>query len=257
LQGDVRWVTMCFVLVRLLAIPGSHSCAAAAAMLDAKGVAYERIDLFPAVSRIWLRLSGFDGPTVPALRLGHARIQGSRAIARALDETWPAPRLVPLEPAERAPVEELEAWGEGPVQEATRRIVLWALLRSRAGVRAALAGSRLQFHTPVPLAAAIAWPVLRIDAALNGVDNDTVRADLASLPAILDRVDSCIASGALDTAQPTSAAFQLAGSLRLLLSLDDLAPFFGERPAAALARQLIPCFPGRIPAGVLPAAWLV
>src|SRR5690349_6734045 len=63
------------ISVRLLAIPGSHACASVAAMLDAKGVAYERVDLFPALSRAWLRLCGFDGSRVPALRLEGKRVQ--------------------------------------------------------------------------------------------------------------------------------------------------------------------------------------
>ena len=60
-------------------------------MLDAKGVAYERVDLFPALSMVWLRLTGFGAGTVPALRLDGVRVQGSRAIARALDASCPEP----------------------------------------------------------------------------------------------------------------------------------------------------------------------
>jgi glutathione S-transferase len=242
--------------VRLLGIPGSHSCAAAAAMLDAKAVTYDRVDLFPAVSRAWLRITGFDGVTVPALRIDGARVQGSRAIARALDATWPDPPLYPSDLTLRARIEQIEAWGDGPLQDVTRRIALWTLLRSRAGVRAALSGSRLLFHVPVGLAVALAWPVVRLDAAINGADGQAVRADLAALPAMLDRIDAWLADGALDAAHPTAADFQLAGSLRLLLCFEDLAPLLSERPSARLARALIPAFPGGVPAGVLPAAWL-
>jgi glutathione S-transferase-like protein len=65
--------------VKLLALPASHACAVATAMLDAKRLPYQRVDLFPGLSRAWLRLTGFDGVTVPALRIDGARIQGSRA----------------------------------------------------------------------------------------------------------------------------------------------------------------------------------
>jgi len=54
-------------VVKLLAVPASHACAVAEAMLDAKRVAYRRVDLFPGLSRAWLRMTGFDGVTVPAL----------------------------------------------------------------------------------------------------------------------------------------------------------------------------------------------
>ena len=64
----------------------------------AKSVPYERVDLFPGLSRAWLRLTGFDGVSAPALRIDGARIQGSRAIARAVDDRWPDPRCSPPTP---------------------------------------------------------------------------------------------------------------------------------------------------------------
>jgi glutathione S-transferase len=242
--------------VKLLAMPGSHPCAAVAAMLDAKRVPYERLDLFPALSRMWLRLAGFDGGTVPALRIDGANVQGSRAIARALDASWPEPPLFPAEPDSRERVERIEAWGDDQLQVVARRIVLWSLLHSRAGVRATLMGARLQFRVPVRLAAAIAWPVVRADAALNGVSEASVRAALASLPEMLDRADEWIEQGDLGTAPPTAADYQVAASVRLLLTIEDLTALLARRPAAELARRLVPDLPGRVPAGVLPAAWL-
>jgi glutathione S-transferase len=104
--------------------------------------------------------------------------------------------------------------------------------------------------------AAAAWPFLCLDAAINGARAKFVRADLAALPAMLDRIDAWIATGALGLDRPTAADYQVAGSLRMLLNVEDLAPVFSERPAAAVARRLIPDFPGRIPSGVLPAAWV-
>ena len=52
-------------------------------MLDAKGIAYDRIDLFP-LSRVWLRLTGFGSRTAPAVRLDRVRFHGSRTISTAL-----------------------------------------------------------------------------------------------------------------------------------------------------------------------------
>jgi glutathione S-transferase len=241
--------------VRLFALPGSHPCGTVAAMLDAKGVAYDRVDLFPA-SRIWLRLIGFRAGTVPAIRLDGVRVQGSLAIARALDTYRPEPRFFPAEPARRARIEEIEAWGEGPLQSVSRRIGLWALTHSSDGLRAALEDARLQFHLPIGFAGRIAWPLLRLDAALNGARAGAVRTDLVALPAMLDRIDAWIADGDLGTALASAADYQLAGSLRLLLTMDDLSPLLAGRPAAELARRLIPRFAGRVPAGTLPAAWL-
>ena len=67
------------VPAKLLAIPGSHPCAAAQTMLDAEHVRDTRVDRSPALSRLWLHATGFA--TVPALRLDDARVQGTRAIA--------------------------------------------------------------------------------------------------------------------------------------------------------------------------------
>jgi glutathione S-transferase len=241
---------------RLLAIPASHPCAAVAAMLAAKGVDFDRVDLFPGFSRIWLRLLGFPAGTVPALRLDGVRVQGSRAIAKALDERRPEPPLFPADRAARARVEEIEAWGEGPLQHAARQIILWALTHYSAGATAALEGARLQFRFPVTLAAHLAPPVLRLDAALNHVRDNTVRAELRQLPAMLERIDAWIEAGDLGAIPPTAADYQVAGSLRMLLTVDDLTPLFDGRPAEQLARRLIPEFPGRVAAGVLPAAWM-
>jgi glutathione S-transferase len=225
-------------------------------MLDAKGVAYERVDLPPALSRLWLRLAGFRAGTVPALRMNGSRVQGSRAIARALDASWPDPPLYPADPEARTRIEEIEAWGDGPLQSIARRIILWTLLHSAAGLRSSSEGARLPFPLPSRLVVPVGWPLLRLDAAINGAGAESVRADLAALPETLERVDAWIVAGELGTDPPTAADYQLAGSLRMLLTVEDLTPVFVGRPAAELARRLIPAYPGHVPAGVLPASWL-
>ena len=225
-------------------------------MLDAKGVVYERVDLIPAWSRIWLRLSGFRSGRAPALRLEGVRVDGSRAIARALDAHRSDPPLFPFEAEARIRVEAVEAWADGPLQEAARRIILWALLRDREALRKALVGARLQFRLPLGLAASLARPVVRLDAALNGARSEAVRSDLTSLLAMLDQIDAWIDLGDLGGSPPTAADYQVAGSIRMLLTLEDLAPLLDDRPAALLARRLIPAYPGCVRAGTLPRSWL-
>jgi glutathione S-transferase len=225
-------------------------------MLDLKRVAYERIDLIPAFSRVWLRASGFGGGTVPALRLDGRRLQGSRAITRAIDAIWPEPPLYPSDPEKRARVEEIEAWGEGSFQATTRRIVLWVVSRRRVDLRFVLVGARLQFRAPARLALLLMRPSLRLDALLVGASDEAVQSDLAALPEMLDRIDEWIARGEVDAEAPTAAAYQLAGSLWILLVIDDLAPLLVDRPAAELARRLIAPLPGSIPKGAIPARWL-
>ena len=239
---------------KLLAIPASHASAVAAAMLDAKRVAYERVDLLPGLSRPWVRVIGFDGVTLPALRIDGARIQGSRAIARALDDRWPDPPLFPADAAERRRIEEIETWGDGPLQMTAGRIILWALCRSSEGRTAALEGARLPFPLPTRLAAAVSLPVVRLDAALDGANTAATRADLHALPYMLDQADHWIAQGDLARTPPTAADYQVAASVRSLLNVEDLAPLFARRPVAQLARTLVPIFPGHVPAGVLPTS---
>ena len=57
--------------------------------------------------------------------------------------------------------------------------------------------------------------------------------------------------------EPNAGDLQIAPSLALLASVEDLAPVFEDRLALALARRWVPDYPeGRVPAGTLPAAWL-
>ena len=73
---------------------------------------------------------------------------------------------------------------------------------------------------------------------------------------MLDRVDEWIARGDLGRSPPTVADYQVAGCVRLLLTIEDLAGMLDRRPGTALARRQVPALPGRVPAGVLPDAWI-
>lgn len=52
-----------------------------------------------------------------------------------------------------------------------------------------------------------------------------------------------------------AADLQIATSLRLLMSFDDLRPHIEPRPAGKLALRAVPDFPGKSPP-VLPPEWL-
>src|SRR5947209_10213289 len=100
----------------------SHPSQAARKMVLLKGVEFELVNVLPLNQRVHLRLAGFRGGTVPALKIDGRRVQGSREIARVLDEEWPDPPLVPADPAERARVLEAERWGEETLQPIPRRL---------------------------------------------------------------------------------------------------------------------------------------
>ena len=81
-------------------------------------------------------------------------------------------------------------------------------------------------------------------------------ADLAALPGWLDHVDQLIADGVIGGDVPNAADLQIGSSLRLILTLEDVAPLVRDRPAGRLALRLFPRFPGSVPAGTAPADWL-
>src|SRR3954470_21314796 len=101
----------------------SHPAQAARAMLEHKGIEYELVSVMPGSQPVALRLAGFRGRTVPALKLDGRKVQGSLAISRALEELQPDPPLFP--PDRREAVEEAEAWGERELQPLPRRFFRW------------------------------------------------------------------------------------------------------------------------------------
>jgi glutathione S-transferase len=127
----------------LFCVPSSHPALAAALMLEHKGIDYRRIDFAPGVHRGLLRLVGFRGRTVPALRIDGRRLQGSRVISRELDELKPDPPLFPADPERRAAVEAAEEWGDEQLQPVARRLALANLKRERSTLRSYVEDARL------------------------------------------------------------------------------------------------------------------
>jgi len=237
----------------LYGIPASHPVYATALMLERKGIPYRRVDLPQWFHRPILRGLRFPGSTVPALVLDGRRVQTTGAIARALDELRPDPPLLPADPERRARVEAIETWCDGDVQQLGRRLVYWALSRHGEAVGSYLEGARLIL--PRPLVTPLAPLIVRILARDHGARDEAVRADLVALPRILDRIDAVIADGVLGAAEPNVADYQVATSLALLMSHDDLRPLIAARPAGELATRLAPAYPGRMPPA-FPREWL-
>jgi glutathione S-transferase len=235
-------------------IPGSSSSMAGRLMLEHKGISYRRRDLVAVVSRPILRLVGFDGITVPAIKLDGERLQGTTKISRALDELVPEPPLFPADPERRAAVERAEAWGDEVLQPVPRRLAWAALSRERSGVPSFFEGARLGI--PAGLAARTSAPVVARAKRVYGASDDAVRADLAALPGMLGRVDELIGEGVIGGAVRNAADYQIATSVRLLLAFDDLREAIEARPAGSLAREVVPDYPGRVPPA-FPADWLI
>jgi glutathione S-transferase len=238
---------------RLFVIPGSHPATAAALMLDRKGIEYNRTDLLPVVSKGVLRTAGFPRVTVPALRIEGERIQGSREISRALDRLVPDPPLFPADPDQRAAVEDAERFGDDELQHPIRQLLWWGFKRDKQNLAAYAEGAHL--GVPVGLAIKTGGPLIALSARFNEASDANARAALIALPDLLDRVDAYIADGTIGGLEPNAADFQIATSIGIALTLDDLKPLIEPRPAADLARRIVPNYPGHTPP-ILPPAWL-
>jgi len=238
---------------RLFVIPASHPAIAAELMLAHKGIAYKRTDLLPVISKGALRALGFPRQTVPALKIDGAKVQGSRQIARELERLRPEPSLFPADPERRAAVEEAERFGDEELQHPIRQILWWTLKQDKAPLRSYSEGAKIGL--PIGLAMKTAAPIVALSAHFNEATDDNAREGLAALPALLDRVDAAIAAGTLNGEQLNVADFQIAPSIGLAMTLDDLRPAIEGRPAGALAKRVVPDYPGKTPP-ILPAAWL-
>jgi len=241
-------------MTTLFCVPASHPSLAAALMLDYKGIEYRRIDFAPAVHKVALRLVGFRGGTVPALRVDGRRIQGSRAIPRVLDELRPDPPLFPRDADRRAAVEGAEEWGDEILQPVARRLAWATLKRDHSTLGTFLEDAHLGI--PRAVAERSSPPLVLLAARLNDVRDDSARADLAALPRHLERVDGWVDEGVLGGSERNAADFQIATSLGLLMSFDDLRPAIEGRPAGRLAEDVVTRLPGHV-GPALPADWLV
>jgi glutathione S-transferase len=235
----------------LYVIHNSHPCITAERALQLKGQPYRIHEMAPAlhVPEQWLR---FRQLTVPALRLGSGeKIVGSRAIVHRLDQLVPEPPLLPQDPALRARVVEAERWGDDVLQPVPRRLV-WTGVCTRPDALASYAeGSKLPL--PAVLRRLAAPRIARVARWRNRGGEQQARKDLAALPAQFDRVDAWIAEGVIGGAEPNAADLQIAASIRMLATMDDVQPLLAGRPCLDVALRLFPSHSGHLPTGALPA----
>jgi glutathione S-transferase len=241
------------VAVKLYVIPGSHPSVAAELMLEYKGIPFKRVDLVTAMHKPSLKLLGFPGTTVPAMKADGRKVQGSRAISAALDEIKPEPRLLTS-----GAVKEAERWGDEELQPIPRRLAWWALTHLSGHERTEAARLSLEGYRvgmPIGVASRTVLPIAKIASKYNQSTDDAVRADLAAVPDRIDKVDALLSEGVIGGDQPNAADFQIATSVRLLLAYEDLKPYIEGRPAAEHARRVVPDYNAAFPK-VFPAEWL-
>src|SRR3954447_19928822 len=204
--------------IKLYGTPPSPPSHSARLMLEYKGLDHRVIWLLPGMWPALLRTRGFRRGTVPAMKLDGRRVQGSTLISRAVEELQPEPPLFPSDPVQRAKVEEAERWGDQELQDVPRRIVRWLSVH-RPETKVMIARD---VGIPFPrFAAWINTPAARHLA--NKVDaDDQIQQAIAQVPGVLEHVDQLIADGVIGRDEPNAADFQIATSLRALLTVRDL-----------------------------------
>jgi glutathione S-transferase len=238
--------------IKLYGTPPSPPSHSARLMLEYKGIDHKVIWLLPGMWPALLRTRGFRGGTVPAMKVDGRRVQGSTLISRELEQLKPEPPLFPPDPAQRSAVEEAERWGDEILQNVPRRIVRWLSVH-RPETKVMIAQD-----VGIPFPRFAAWinaPAARHLA--NKVDADgQIQRAIAQVPEVLDHVDELIADGVIGGDEPNAADFQIATSVRALVSVGDLDRVTKDRPAADLAMRYLPDFGTDFPAGLLPAEYL-
>jgi glutathione S-transferase len=228
----------------------SHPAKAARLMLEHKGIEYDKVNVSPGMQAVQMRLAGFRGGIVPALRIDGRRVVGTRAISRALDELRPDPPLFPADPGRRRAVEEAETWGEEILQPVPRRMLRHAV---RHNPEARVTFARILGNPRPELMARFMVPAAALYARREDAGQiERIRADWEATPAHLDHVDELIAAGTIGGSEPNAADFQIGTTLRVMLACADYAPLMQGRPGAELAQRLWPDYPYEYPS-LLPA----
>jgi glutathione S-transferase len=213
----------------LYAIPGSHAVRTGELMLEHKGIPFRRVNFPPGPHRVLMRVMGFKGDRVPAVKFADGRrAQGTRELPRVLDEVVPEPRLVPDDPRAL----EAEAWADDVLQQWARRMVASAGPRNPD----ALAGRGADGRLGVLLTRGdfqrrtVARAVLVVFRATKRQQRD----DRERTGEILDRVDAWIDDGVLNGEHLRSPDFAVASSLALVEYIVALKPELQRRPLMAL-----------------------
>ncbi len=235
--------------LKLYMFPGSNSVMTGRLMLEHKGIDYTEIKLMPGPHAFIMLALGFETMGVPGIKFKGRRVQGTRWIARYLDELVPARPLFPSDPVRRKAVEDAERWGEG-FQNATRRIFYFAARRDKDAFTSFMTPRR---SLPMRIALRIGRPlIVRLASGAHRASDEAAREDLELLGERLDQIDAWISEGLLDGPELNAADFQIAPNISGLLLSDDLAPYIRDRPAAEFARRVAPGYAGHL-AAVIPS----
>jgi glutathione S-transferase len=217
----------------LYGIPGSHAVRTGQLMLEHKGIDFRRVNFPPGPHRVLVRVMGFEGDRVPAVKFEDGRrAQGTRELPRVLDELVPEPRLVP----DDSRALEAERWADDVLQQWARRMV------ASAGAHDpdSLTGRGAEGRLGVLLAGhdvprrVVARAVLMAFRA----NEEQLRQDRERTGEILDQVDAWIADGVLNGDELRSPDLAVASSLALVEYIVALQPELRRRPLNELVERV-------------------
>ena len=219
--------------MKLYVIPGSHPSKAAELMLEHKGIDFRRVNFPPGPHRVLVRVMGFKGDRVPAVKFEDGRrAQGTRELPQVLDELVPEPRLVPDDPRAL----EAERWADDVLQQWARRMVASAGAHDPDAITGRGAEGRLGVllaghDVPRRVVARAVLVVFR-------ANKEQLRQDRERTGEILDRVDAYIAEGVLNGDELRSPDFAVASSLALVEYIVALQPELRRRPLNELVERV-------------------
>jgi glutathione S-transferase len=230
----------------LHALRASHPCMTVEAAMRFKRLRYERIYFRPGEHVAKMQeIYGEGQRTVPGVLVDGEPVHGSLAIMQRLEELAPEPTLYPS-----PQVREAERWGDEQLQDLGRRLP-WGALHFRPEALGT-------FGDKPPLDGAgtdKAIELVRRFWDYHGISAARLQEDLAGLPAKLEHVEQLAERGLIDGEQPTAADLQIGATIRVLLTVDDLAPILEGGAAERIARRFFPSYPGAVPARAFPAGW--
>ena len=242
---------------KLYVVHSSHPSQAVRKALALKGIPYKTVELLIPTQAPLMRLR-FGQRTVPALKLdGGAKVSGSRAIMRTLDELVPDPPLLPSAATRprRAAVLDAERWGDEVLQPLVRRLVWAALKRDPAAIPSYQQASQLP-RLPGPVVRLVAPGVIAIERRMNRAERRRGRARTCARcrpPGPRRRHSSppaCSAATPTSPTPPTCRSAPRCGCWRRSATRARCSP---ARPGAALGDGALPRLPRRHPGGRLPA----
>jgi glutathione S-transferase len=220
------------------------------AALRLKGLEFERVDLPAGPHNAEMeKIYGEGNGTVPGAVIDDEPVHGSRAILKRLEQLAPEPALYPQPIAEA--VREAERWGDDELQDLGRRLP-WGALHFRPEAMGTFGGGG-----PLdPAGTDFAIRYVHASWKYHSISAERLAEDLAGLPAKLDHIRQLAADGVIGGDHANAADLQIGATLRVLLTVDDIAPLIEAGPGAEIARRLFGEYAGAVPAGAFPASWI-